>query len=69
MFLDDVASFVVPRKSGGYLVGMGRTIAHLDWETGKTTVLHEVDQGTMNRFNDAKCDPSGRLWAGNYILY
>lgn len=61
---DDTVSFIVPQKSGGYLIGLGRTISHIDWETGQTKVLHEVDQGTKNRFNDAKCDPKGRLWAG-----
>ena len=59
---------MVPKKSGGYLIGLGRTIAHLDFDSGKTKVLHEVDKGTKNRFNDGKCDPVGRLWAGNYIV-
>ena len=27
-------------------------------------VLHEVDADRNTRFNDAKCDPHGRLWAG-----
>lgn len=54
----------MPRKDGGVLVGLNRTIALLDWTSGKTTVLHEVEHGTKNRLNDAKCDPSGRLWAG-----
>ncbi len=62
---DETVSFVVPKRSGGYLVGLGRTVAHLDWDSGKTTVLKEAPlMGTKNRFNDAKCDISGRLWAG-----
>ena len=63
---DESVGFVVPQKSGGYLIGLGRTIAHLDFDSGITKVLHEVDEGTNNRFNDGKCDPAGRLWAGNY---
>ena len=66
--LDDSVSFVVPRKSGGYIIGLGRTISTLDFNTGATSVLHEVEQGTRNRFNDGKCDPSGRLWAGEYTV-
>lgn len=62
--LDDTVSFVIPTTKGDYLIGLGLKLARLDWSTKKVTVLHEVDHGTKNRFNDAKCDPSGRLWAG-----
>lgn len=61
---DDSVGFVVPCRKGGCIIGLGRTLSHYDWDTKKTTVLHEVDKGTRNRFNDAKCDPTGRLWAG-----
>ena len=30
--------------------------------------LCEVEQGLQTRFNDAKCDASGRLWAGTMGL-
>ena len=56
--------FVVPRKAGGYIAGLNNSITYLDWEniTAKQIVEVEPDRGT--RFNDAKCDPAGRLWAG-----
>lgn len=64
--LDDTVGAVVPCKKGGYLVGLGRTVAHLDWHSQKVTKLQEIPlNGTKNRFNDAKCDPAGRFWTGS----
>ncbi|XP_033737415.1 regucalcin-like [Pecten maximus] len=64
--LEDTIGAVVPCKKGGYLVGLGRTVAHLDWSSQKVTKLQEIPlNGTKNRFNDAKCDPVGRFWTGS----
>jgi len=58
-------SFIIPRSvDGSYVIGLGQTVSSLDWNSGNTEVLCEVDQGKGTRFNDAKCDASGRLWAG-----
>lgn len=62
--LDGTVGFVVPRDEGGYVVGLNRTISLVDWNSKAVTTLAEMDQGTKNRLNDAKCDASGRLWAG-----
>lgn len=62
--LDDSVGFVVPCRKGGYIVGLGRSLSHVDWDSRKITKLHEVDKRTKNRFNDGKCDPRGRVWAG-----
>ncbi|RUS90560.1 hypothetical protein EGW08_001648 [Elysia chlorotica] len=64
MTLDGTVGFVIPCETGGYVVGLNRTLSHLDWNTKEVTPLLEVDDGTKNRFNDAKCDALGRLWAG-----
>ncbi|KAJ8305532.1 hypothetical protein KUTeg_016077 [Tegillarca granosa] len=64
LHFDNTVSLVVPCRKGGYIISIGRTLARLDWDTKKVTMLVEVDQGTNNRFNDGKCDPKGRLWAG-----
>ena len=60
-------SFVIPRRKGGYVIGLDRTISHLDWPSRKVTTLAEVEHGCMTRFNDGKCDPAGRVFAGNFI--
>ena len=56
----------MPCKKGGVVIGLGRTFSHLDWETEKVTVIQEVDQGMETQLNDGKCDPRGRIWAGNF---
>ena len=60
---------VVPRKSGGVIVALHHGIASLDLVTGDLKVLAdpEADQ-PGNRFNDGKCDPAGRFWAGTMSL-
>lgn len=66
--VDDSVGFVVPCRKGGYIVGLGRSLSHVDWDSRKITELHEVDKETKNRFNDGKCDPRGRVWAGKYLI-
>jgi sugar lactone lactonase YvrE len=57
-------SAVVPRSPGGVLVAIGHELVAFDprWER-RTLATVEVDQPD-NRFNDCRCDPQGRLWAG-----
>ncbi|OWF49137.1 regucalcin-like [Mizuhopecten yessoensis] len=64
--LEDAVGCIVPCKKGGYLVGVGRNVAHLDWSSQKLTKLHEIPlNGVQNRLNDGKCDPAGRFWLGS----
>lgn len=60
---------VVARQSGG-LVWAGDTGFHfLDEATGLSTSVGDPEPDLPdNRFNDGKCDPSGRLWAGSICL-
>ncbi|XP_026157462.1 regucalcin isoform X1 [Mastacembelus armatus] len=61
----DMVGFAVPRRSGGYVAGVGRSIVSLDWSTQAMTSLVEVDEDKPNnRLNDGKVDPTGRLLAG-----
>ncbi|MBS1500486.1 MAG: SMP-30/gluconolactonase/LRE family protein [Bacteroidetes bacterium] len=59
-----IGSFAV-RKNGGFIGGLKKGIGFIDRETGKTDVFAspEHDQPD-NRFNEGKCDPEGRFWAG-----
>ncbi|WAR23975.1 RGN-like protein, partial [Mya arenaria] len=59
---DKYCTLVVPCRKGGYLVSVGQSICHFDWDTKKLTTLGTVDEGKDTRINDGKCDPSGRLW-------
>ncbi|MEI7028423.1 SMP-30/gluconolactonase/LRE family protein [Paenibacillus sp. y28] len=56
---------VVQRESGGLLVAMHHGLYELEPETGKLTFLTDPEKHLPgNRFNDGKCDPAGRFWAG-----
>ena len=57
---------VVPRQSGGFVCAGDSGIYSFDPETGekKSMADPEPDKRPDNRFNDGKCDPSGRFWAG-----
>jgi sugar lactone lactonase YvrE len=56
---------VVLRESGGLMLAVRDGFMSLDERTGKTALL-AVPEGhnAENRFNDGKCDPAGRFWAG-----
>jgi len=62
--LKDTVSLVVPRRAGGYVVGLGRRLSLLEWDTGMVSTIQEVERDSGTRFNDGKCDAKGRLWAG-----
>jgi sugar lactone lactonase YvrE len=54
--------FALPRAAGGLVAGVGRELVVLD-PAPRTLAAVEPDR-PGNRFNDAACDPCGRLWAG-----
>jgi sugar lactone lactonase YvrE len=63
--LEPPVSFAIPRVGGGLVVGQGRSVVVIDAATEDRRVLCAVEPDRPgNRFNDAKCDAAGRLWAG-----
>jgi sugar lactone lactonase YvrE len=60
---------VVPRRSGGVMLALQHGFASLDLDTEMLTLLHDPEAHLPgNRFNDGKCDPAGRFWAGTMGL-
>ncbi len=60
---------VVVRESGGLLVALENGIATLDFDTGKLETVSDPEvEIPTNRFNDGKCDPAGRFWAGTVSM-
>ena len=56
---------VVPRASGGLVWAGHHGIYAFDEATGQSALItHPEADIPTNRFNDGKCDPAGRLWAG-----
>ena len=69
--LGDYVGTVVPREKGGVALTLGRAFVALDLETRKVSVLAEPEEERArlgNRFNDGKCDPRGRFWAGTMAV-
>ncbi len=61
----DRVTSVSLRERGGLVLSLGKTFAFYDPETGHLEVLADPEPDRPgNRFNDARCDPQGRLWAG-----
>ena len=56
---------VVTRASGGLMLAVREGFASFDLETQELTLIADPEAHiTGNRFNDGKCDPAGRFWAG-----
>ncbi|MDA0989511.1 MAG: SMP-30/gluconolactonase/LRE family protein [Verrucomicrobia bacterium] len=56
---------VVPRAAGGVMVTLKNAFAGFDPMTSNlSNVVKLRDEPETNRFNDGKCDPAGRYWAG-----
>ncbi|MBB5039069.1 SMP-30/gluconolactonase/LRE family protein [Prosthecobacter dejongeii] len=60
---------VVAREQGGLVWAGDQGFFFLDEETGISTPIADPEPELAdNRFNDGKCDPQGRLWAGTINL-
>jgi sugar lactone lactonase YvrE len=63
--LPDMVTSATPRKTGGLILTLRKSVAYFDPATQKLDVLPDPEQDKPgNRFNDGKCDRQGRLWAG-----
>ena len=64
--LEQYVGAVIPTSDGGLVAALHEGIYRLDPDTGATNPLARPagHNPKLVRFNDAKCDPRGRLWAG-----
>jgi sugar lactone lactonase YvrE len=63
--LPDEVTSATPRGQGGFVLSLRKTFAFYDPETAHLDILDDPEPDRPgNRFNDARCDPQGRLWAG-----
>lgn len=66
----EVVSAVIPIAGEPelYLVALGKNLSVVRWSTSDpdqhTATPKIIQTTTDDHFNDAKCDPRGRLWAG-----
>lgn len=67
--LADRIGFAVPTTRGDLIIGEGNRLARFNPDSGAVTVFCSVEsEPAENRFNDAKCDSAGRLWAGTMAV-
>ncbi len=59
---------VVPVRGGNVLVALQNGIHHVNTTTGAATLLTNPITVPNIRFNDGKCDPSGRFWVGTLAM-
>lgn len=56
---------VLEEQNGKLILGLDRKLVRYDWETQDIEELCEVEEDlALNRFNDGKVDPQGRIWIG-----
>ena len=66
--LDEFVGCAAPRRDGGLILALKSSIAELRPGSAKPTVLAALAEPVNNRFNDGKCDPTGRFLAGSMRL-
>ncbi len=62
--LGDTVGFCALAGAGKLVAGIGGGIYELVFGSAGETLLARPAMHGANRFNDGKCDPAGRLWAG-----
>ena len=62
--LGGAVGFCALAGAGRLVAGIGGGLYELTFGTSGETLLAQPDMHGGNRFNDGKCDPRGRLWAG-----
>jgi sugar lactone lactonase YvrE len=64
----DYVGTVVPETKETVLLALQTGIHRMDTNTGVLTLLNNPLPGAPVRFNDGKCDPSGRFWVGTLYM-
>lgn len=60
---------VVPAESGKVIAALENGFYQLDVTTGEKLFIADPEENIEgNRFNDGKCDPAGRFWAGTMSM-
>ena len=71
IYLSSHVGSVVPTERGDLLAATSDGFKRINLETEKVISIGDPEKNRLgNRFNDGKCDPWGRFWAGsmNYNL-
>jgi len=64
--MPDTIGWLIERESGGFVAGLGRAFVALSFDPLAIEPIAEPEpERDGNRFNDAKADAAGRIWAGS----
>lgn len=64
--LPEIVTCIQLRTAGGLVLTLKNNFAFYDLKTNRLEKLAGVEEDQPeNRFNDGKCDPQGRFWAGS----
>lgn len=67
--LESMIGSIALRASGGLIVASQNGFSFVNPDTGTSSFISNPEgQLLNNRFNDGKCDPSGRFWAGTMSM-
>ncbi|MFA9459142.1 SMP-30/gluconolactonase/LRE family protein [Halalkalibacter sp. AB-rgal2] len=67
--LGQMVGAVAPNESGGLITALESGFYFYNSEANTTEFISNPEEGiNENRFNDGKCDPAGRFWAGTMSL-
>lgn len=61
----EVVGCIAPAGNNRLIIGQRHRIAFLDTISGKVTPILDIENNPDIRFNDGKCDRSGRFWFGS----
>lgn len=63
--LESMIGSIAIRESGGLIVASQNGFSFVNPDDGSSVFLSDPEAHLLtNRFNDGKCDPAGRFWAG-----
>lgn len=63
--LPEIVTCIALRAQGGLILTLEKSFAFFDPATNHLQRISSVEENIpANRFNDGKCDPQGRFWAG-----
>lgn len=66
---DQFVGAAVPCENNNFVLAMQHGFAYLDTQTKALTMIQDPESHLpLNRFNDGKCDPAGRFWAGTMAI-
>lgn len=59
---------IILKQDGSLIAALTDCLATVDFASGEITEIWKAENEDGNRFNDGKCDPDGRFWAGTMSL-